>query len=215
MILRRSRRDALRAYWIQDRHGTEQPSSYYDADYQREWDTAERFTLPSQSTYFKGWQKVLRWIDSGESLLDLGCGNGWFAQLALLEGKDYRLGIDFSPVAIDWAKQRNPGHAELFVCDDIFNPKYTNLGYDIVIILETLEHIDKDLELLSMIPGGGRVIFSVPAFSLNSHVRFFVTLEEVIARYGTLLSIQRTDCVNMRAPGRHGELWFVDGVRAL
>ena len=48
-------------------------------------------------------------------------------------------------------------------------------AYEIVICLETLEHLQDDLAVIEKIKPGAYVIFSVPNFDYESHVRHFIS----------------------------------------
>ena len=71
-----------------------------------------------------------------------------------------------------------------FVVADIFKTTiFDEIGYDTVICLEFLEHVEEDLEVIKKIRNGTRFHGSVPNFSAKAHVRFFNKIEEVELRY--------------------------------
>lgn len=93
-------------------------------------------------------------------LLDCGCGEGHL--LERLSGIKY--GVDCSKVALNRARERNPGA-------DIREANITNLPFegdffDITICSEVLEHISDykkaASEILRVTKNGGRIIISVP-----------------------------------------------------
>lgn len=124
-------------------------------------------------------------------VLDVGCG------VAMLQNfiKDYH-GFDFSDKAVEIAKNPNVwmGNA--------YEPK--NYGdYDTYILTEVLEHLD-DYKVLKNIPQGKQVIFSVPSFEDESHLRIY-TEKIVHHRYDGILDIK-----NISRFDWHGE-WRQNG----
>lgn len=121
------------------------------------------------------------------SVLDLGCGPGQFA--ACLHKRcpavSY-VGVDFSPVAIDFARRMNPGTE--FRLGDINDEKAFDGDYDAVVATEVLEHIDDDTGLLRRIPASKLVAFSVPNFDDRAHVRYFDTAKSVYDWYEPCLA---------------------------
>jgi tetratricopeptide (TPR) repeat protein len=117
-------------------------------------------------------------------VLDVCCGTGELGKYV----QDYH-GIDFSEEAVRGNPKLSCEH--VFACD--------LAGYDTYVILEALEHLD-DLALLSRIPPGSDVVFSVPSFSDPSHVRVYS--ERIVRlRYADLLKIQRVVRFNWSGEG--------------
>ena len=142
----------------------------------------------SKSVYFPIWKQAERWIT--EPVLDIGCGPGQFAQFLLDEGVTIYTGWDISQVAINMAKEKAPGF--VFYCLDAM-PLKVDMFYSTVVLLEVLEHIERDIELLQNIPSGMRVVFSVPNFDSATHVRVFKDEQAARDRYGELLQIDNAE----------------------
>lgn len=69
----------------------------------------------------------------------VGCGLGEDA-VALVERGYDAVAFDCSHAAIDWAKQRHPDHAEIFIQGDLFNlPSRMRHRFDLVIEVHTLQ----------------------------------------------------------------------------
>jgi 2-polyprenyl-3-methyl-5-hydroxy-6-metoxy-1,4-benzoquinol methylase len=190
----------------------EKDNVYYDEGYIISKNTLDNYACePNHSKYFESWNKVISWIGKKESILDLGCGSGQFAQLAIKNRMKYALGIDFSKVAIDWAKERNRKNEDCFLCEKIESFKdYDN--FDVIVILETLEHVNDDIEIIMSIPRGKHVILSVPSFSLQCHVRHFKTQESAIDRYSKYIDVIDMDAININPTGvKHRYLWLFNG----
>jgi len=115
-------------------------------------------------------------------VLEWGCGTGQFAQM-LTESKQVRyLGIDYSQEAIRQAKAVNPGLN--FLCDDIFKVKIAIV--DTIVAFEVLEHCQNDIGLVSIIPRGKKIVFSLPDFTAANHYRYFKNKKEIRDRYPRL-----------------------------
>jgi len=168
--------------------GTEQTSEYYDKHYQKK--KAYQKIHYRDFGRFPLWQTGLSYInknfDSPDiSILEIGCGSGQFAAYLWDYGYRHYLGTDFSSVAIDMCQKLI---SQKFKKEDCF--KSIKREYDIVLAMEILEHLEKDLELLKMIPTGKKIVFSVPKFDEASHVRHFPKLEDVLKRYDSIIKIE-------------------------
>jgi SAM-dependent methyltransferase len=112
-------------------------------------------------------------------LLDLACGVGYGTQLLLEHNPSLRsaVGVDLSPEAIAHAAARYGGGRASFVAADALS--YRDLdGFDTIVSLETLEHVDDPegllANLVSMLRPGGVLVASVPttpSVDLNPHHR--------------------------------------------
>ena len=145
----------------------------------------------TRALYYPLLRKVVERIqDRGSrSILEVGCGNGFLAEMILLTHGDVYRGFDFSPVAIHNASGRT-GHPELFFQGDALDPHCYASDYDTIVCTEVLEHIEADLEVIRLWRGGTWCICTVPNFDYAGHVRFFRTRDQVAARYGHLIDIQ-------------------------
>jgi tetratricopeptide (TPR) repeat protein len=137
------------------------------------------------------WKKILSWIKEvhNPKIIDIGCGPGQFANMLFDNGIiDYK-GIDFSHEAIAMARERNKMFAHAFTKDNALTSKIFSNNYNMVLLLEVLEHIENDLAVLDKIKKNSTIIFSVPNFDSESHVRWFGTQDNIITRYGTIVEI--------------------------
>jgi cyclopropane fatty-acyl-phospholipid synthase-like methyltransferase len=156
---------------------------------------------------------VLDWLREGgaQRVLDVGCGPGQFAQFLLdSSAVDYH-GIDFSSTAIAMAQRANPDHADRFHVGDVRSHSLLAQPFDHVVVLEVLEHVQADRELLSRLAPGTTVVFSVPSFDSESHVRHFDSIEAVADRYGDLVEVVDTD--EIAFAGYTSRLFLVRGIR--
>ena len=95
------------------------------------------------------------------NLLDIGCGDGEF--LKYVNNKVKKNGIDFSKTGIEKAKQKVIGN---FYVGDINKMGFKDSSFDIITIIETLEHVNKPEDILKeirrLLKKGGTLIISVP-----------------------------------------------------
>ena len=97
------------------------------------------------------------------SIVDIGCGPGQFACLMQDNGIQRYLGLDFSTLRLEHARRICPGYG--FQVTDIFKSDVlATHDYDAVVMLEFLEHVDRDLDALGKIKPGTFVIATVPDF---------------------------------------------------
>jgi SAM-dependent methyltransferase len=173
----------------------EEDSPYYDKVYADSLGkNGEYAKLPKDCVYAKLWERTLHHICVTERIFDLGCGVGQFENLALEYGDKIVRAIDFSKVAIDNAKKINPSIADVFSVQNLMSKEtYAFNDYDVVVMLEVLEHINNDLFIFQNIPSGKKIIFSVPSFMCKAHVRNFPYLKDVQNRYETYLHFITTE----------------------
>jgi len=139
------------------------------------------------SVYFPIWLRAIKWVK--EPVLDIGCGPGQFAEMLFDHDIRTYTGWDISQVAINMAQSKKLGYA--FRCTDVFDEDIEP-SYKTVVLLELLEHLEDDIELVRRIPPGMRVVFSVPNFDSETHVRIFLSENAIHKRYGTLLDIKES-----------------------
>lgn len=178
------------------------PASHYDKLYK----TLQNYQVPAeQSTYKIVWDKVLEKLPPECSILDIGCGPGQFATLCIEAGHSY-VGADFSEVAINRGRQIVP--EATFHLVDINEDKslLTKGNYDVVTFIEFFEHINEDVEVLSTVPEGKKIVLTVPKYWGKEHVRVFRTPNEVFNRYGEYVDAESLDIIALgKTAGRRYE----------
>ncbi|TAK37407.1 MAG: class I SAM-dependent methyltransferase [Lysobacteraceae bacterium] len=114
----------------------------------------------------------------GSQVLDVGCGTG--AILSMLSKQFEAYGTDTSPLAIELCGKR--GLKNAFQCTLESFPR-PDLRFNLITLLDVIEHIDDDLAVLQQARGylkdGGSVLITVPAYQwlwsrhddLNHHKR--------------------------------------------
>lgn len=116
-------------------------------------------------------------IESGHNLkiLDVGCGSG----RGMEEFKKYGevFGFDISPEALDFCRQRGLKNVQL--ADLNQKLPYDDNSFDLVVALDVLEHVEKDVFALSeikrILKENGRFLLSVPA-----HPKLWSYWDEII-----------------------------------
>lgn len=164
--------------------GEEKDAKFYNDKYAS---SREYHKAPYDCVYYDLWCEILKNIKRGEKILDVGCGPGQFAKLALDKGHNYVRGVDFSIVSVDMARMNNPSIGGRFLVMDIMDDDVFNVDHDVVVFCEVLEHITKDIELLKKVMHGKHVIATVPSYDSAGHVRFFASLDDVKKRYGDVI----------------------------
>jgi len=102
-------------------------------------------------------------IEHNQQILDVGCGTGGFTKM-LLENYD-AIGLDTSPIAIEYCKKR--GIEELFL-GTLDEFPTTDFNIQAITILDVIEHIESDDAIVEQIyktlPPNGWLIATVPAY---------------------------------------------------
>ena len=115
----------------------EKGPEYYTGVY---WFLEEFHLHYKDSPYYVLWTQIIKFVKqfAHPKILEIVCGTGQFTHYLYDEGfKDYH-GIDFSPEAVEFA--RNTVN-ESFSVGDFRNSDVFNRDYDLVIALEVREHI--------------------------------------------------------------------------
>jgi len=127
-------------------------------------------------------------IEPHQQILDVGCGTGGFTKI-LLENYD-AIGLDSSPIAIEYCKKR--GIEKLFL-GTLNEFPASDYNIQAITILDVIEHIESDDAIVEQIyntlPKNGWLIATVPAYKwlwsehdvLHKHYRrykkkYFVSL---------------------------------------
>jgi 2-polyprenyl-3-methyl-5-hydroxy-6-metoxy-1,4-benzoquinol methylase len=102
-------------------------------------------------------------------VLDFGCGNGLFLEVAKQRGYE-GWGVDLSPESIEHGKKAL-GHNRLW-CGDLDKiPELKNEKFDLITLWSVLAHLPRPIDTFEMIrgflkPGGALLVFTVNANSL-------------------------------------------------
>jgi len=184
------------------------PAEYYDAVYSR----AYHYRVPPErSPYYPLWSVVLKCLEPGWRILDVGCGPGQFARLCVDAGHPY-VGLDFSEEAIKLGRDRVP-EAEFHQVDvELDRFLIRKREYDVATFVELLEHVEDDLGILGAVPPGRNVIISVPNYGGMGHFRFFDSVEAAAARYNPLVKFSKLGALGWGSTSMR--VFLLTGVRA-
>jgi SAM-dependent methyltransferase len=112
-------------------------------------------------------------------VLDLACGVGYGAEILARQGaaRVSVLGVDASPAAIAYARERYAGDGIAFAVADAMSFADAS-GFDAIVSLETIEHLGDPAgfaaRLVSLLRPGGLLVASgptTPSVDLNPHHR--------------------------------------------
>ncbi len=102
---------------------------------------------------------------SVESVLDIGCGNGWVAKHFAKRGKNI-VSFDISLDNIQRVLKENPSPTHYGVKGDVLALPFQDEAFDLIISAEVIEHVPDTASYLSNITTalkkGGRAIISTP-----------------------------------------------------
>ncbi|MBS1912529.1 MAG: class I SAM-dependent methyltransferase [Bacteroidetes bacterium] len=102
-------------------------------------------------------------LKPGDTILDIGCGTG--AILKEMSATYNAVGIDMSPLAIEYSKRRGLKNVFQMTVEEFPRDKFNVKG---ITLLDVIEHIDDDLAVLKaareIVGTEGRIIITVPAY---------------------------------------------------
>ena len=163
----------------------EKGPSYYD---KKSEGALEPLAMKMYGKLYRCAADFLSQVPKHNMILDLGCGVGRLARVLYEEGFKNYVGVDFSTGMITKAREQVPKFK--FIVANILSDEMNDLYKDCrtFVLLEVLEHIEKDIEVLRMIPQGSLVVISLPSYSAGGHVRYFASPKKVKVRYESILS---------------------------
>ena len=134
-------------------------------------------------------------------------GAGQLSHLLFNLGYRNYVGLDFSENAITRAiyvsNKYNTNH--IFAVKDLYKMDRIEgvCQYDLIIMCEVLEHLDRDLFVLEKIREKTPIIFTVPTFDAENHVRHFTSFSSIENRYKRNVDIELME--------RVGNVYLVKG----
>lgn len=193
--------------------GKERSEKYYDDIYRKHFKNNGKYNkAPEENVYYKLWSEGLKHIKNinPEYIVDLGCGPGHMEEILAKETNltfKKCIGYDFSNVAINQCinkldrnkkfKFKIADLTKLNLMEDLKTEYNFSITNTLFISYEFLEHINADIEILSQLPSGSTISFSVPSYDSAGHVRFFKSIDEVIKHYNGILKIINITTMNL------------------
>ncbi|GIV17927.1 MAG: type 11 methyltransferase [Armatimonadota bacterium] len=104
-------------------------------------------------------------LTSRPVIVDVGCGTG--ATAVQLQRYGTVIGVDISPLALAWSRQRGLGNLLLSAAERL---PLAHESVDVIVATDILEHLDDDVAVLKefyrVLKPGGYVVVTVPAYSI-------------------------------------------------
>jgi len=101
--------------------------------------------------------------NSNPNILDVGCGTG--ANLKMLAVYGQAAGVDISPQAVEFCRERGLSSVKLGAIEHL---PYESNSFELVTALDVIEHLDDDVaglrEMRRVLRTDGRLLVFVPAF---------------------------------------------------
>lgn len=204
LVYRRFKRTGISGF----KFGVEQPPEFYDQTFELNSDYRKHYT---ESSYYPVWTVIADRIrgEKDISVIDIGCGSGQFGSFMRDFGVSRYTGIDFSKSRIAYAKSICP---EFHFYDlDVFQEEILDqFDYDLVVVLEFLEHVENDIGVLTNLKRGTKVLASVPNFPAQGHVRLFHSESEVLTRYCNVFERLEVDKIIANSTGK--AFFIIEGI---
>ena len=177
-----------------------------DSAYYEDFHTEEELHRYNEGLYAARNRIVLDHLSSmlpeQSHVLDLAAGS-WYIAYRLL--KDDRVASytwnDFNPKLVKLVKRRLSDrrfYVDPFDADD----SECSLDEFNVFICISLEHIEKDLEIISKLKPGTIISICSPNFDCDGHVRHFESIQDFKSRYETAMSIEQESIFKHGDSGR-------------
>jgi 2-polyprenyl-3-methyl-5-hydroxy-6-metoxy-1,4-benzoquinol methylase len=134
-------------------------SRHYNQDYYAEWISTQR--KKRERMWARRLKSIERVTKKG-SILDVGCGEGLFLELAKRNG--WRVhGTDVSAYATEFASKRL---GQSVFCGEIWDAPFNEQSFDVITMWHVLEHTTSPMQTLQevrkLLKPGGLVVLAVP-----------------------------------------------------
>jgi len=136
--------------------------------------------------YYPIWNYIVKNLNKDCKYVDIGCGPGHFGHMMFDNGFKNFIGIDFSTIAINIAKELVPSYS--WVEGDLRQMNFdTYTDYDFVSI-KSFEHLDNDIEIIKRLPKNN-ITFSVPNYWSPNHYRVYPDENFILDYYKDVMKI--------------------------
>jgi len=132
------------------------------------------------------------------TIIDLGCGVGYFAKILYGLGYLDYIGLDFSEDILNLAKKHMPHYS--YIKANLYSKKARIIisNNSLFTMIETLEHISEDVDVIKSMPKQSTIIGSVPSSQSAGHVRVFSGPSAVVARYEKIIDFNFVKKIHLR-----------------
>ena len=114
----------------------------------------------------KRYEYAARYVAPGDVVADCACGSGYGTRILKTAGASRAVGVDADPVTVEYARRHYGDEHVTFLCQDINQMALPARSFDVVAVIETIEHITDGRGFLSRVYGllrsGGRAVISTP-----------------------------------------------------
>lgn len=180
-------------------------ADYYDGVFRRS--IAYR-SKPRTTPWMHLWRFVSQFVRADDRVVDLGCGPGQLADVLVESGlpPTQYLGIDFSKVAVELARDRVPGARFELGCLPRAAATADAFEASVVVLCEVLEHLDDDCGVFRRLNAGQFFVATVPNFLCEGHVRAFESPQDVVDRYSAYCILSPVEWLDPRHLGFVGHV---------
>jgi SAM-dependent methyltransferase len=171
-------------------------SAVYDGD-RMEVDEEKIVSSADQLSFH--YELALKYLSKDDFVLDIACGNGYGTRLIAPNVKEI-IGADIDEQIIIKARRFSAGLENIsFQVDDITNLSFHSESFDVILSMETIEHVDVEKyckEILRTLKPNGKLIMSTPQnflghIPINSshHIEFsYQSLKGLLEKYFSVIS---------------------------
>ncbi len=155
---------------------------------------------------------------AGKRVLDLGCGVGFFGGIAQQRGARVT-GLDFSAVALELCRARQPGMDVLR--GDATRLPFASAAFDVVLLNDIIEHLAEDLgramlaEVFRVLRPGGRLVVDTDNDAFLMGRKGFRRLNDWLERDTPQRVALREIKKTFNAPTLHIRIYATHELRAL
>ena len=119
----------------------------------------------NKQRHISRYEFALNFIKNGSFVLDCACGSGYGSEI-LSKKANKVIGIDLDKTTIDFANKYYKNDKISFIEEDLYTIDFPEDSFDVIISLETLEHIKDSYlyleKIKKMIKKGGVAVLSTP-----------------------------------------------------
>ncbi len=114
----------------------------------------------------KRYEYAARHVKPGDIVLDCACGSGYGSRILLEAGASQVVGVDNDPVTIQYARKHYAQKGLSFRCEDMQGLHLPYDYFNLVVSIETIEHIQEGETFLKyvyrLLRNGGKAVVSTP-----------------------------------------------------
>lgn len=164
----------------------EKPAHYYDLIYR------EGYRIDHMRPVYGAVMDALYALRPPMQILEVGCGIGVFAEMAVTAGFKYR-GFDFSIEAI----RRCPDSVRTHVTRrNAYHRATFRVGHTVVVAIEVMEHL-RDLKVVDVIAPDTICIFTLPNYTGEAHLRTYEDAKAIRKHYKGLIRWHKIQSIEM------------------